>query len=123
MKLNWRDFYYMGMTLVSNAANHDKGDTPTKNQERLFRSQFGVSWFVCSDVWKMLEKNQPNPKREPKHLLWTLSFLKIYAIESTQSRLMGTSIKTFRKWVWATLTEIADLKAMVVSTSSLLLFK
>ena len=91
MKLHWRDFFYVGMTLISNA-NHDRGDAPTKNQERLFRSQFGVSWYVCSDVWQMLELHRPNPRREAKHLLWSLSFLKVYGVESTQSRLMGTSI-------------------------------
>ena len=121
MKLNWRDFYYLGITLVSNDNNIRKGDKPTDNQERLFRSQFGTSWFVCSDVWKMLETHKPNSKREPKHLLWCLMFLKVYANESTHSRLVGAAVKTFRKWVWSTLTEIADLKAMVVSTSAYLL--
>ena len=115
IRLLWQDFCALGLDIATNGGNIDRLANPTPNQERVFRSQFGVSWFICEDVWNMLDVNKPDPNREAKHLLWTFIFLKVYGNETTHARLVGTSPKTFRKWVWNTLTEIADLKAMVVS--------
>lgn len=114
MKLSWRDFYSLGLTIASNYSV-DRSGSPTDHQERTFRSQFGVSWHVCEVVWNMLDLHQRDEKREPKHLLWALLFVKVYGNESTHSKMVGTTSKTFRKWAWRTLTEIADFKAMVVS--------
>ena len=118
MRYSWKEFCFLGLTLVSNPAYLDRVQDPNPNQDRTFRSQFGISWFVCEDVWAMLNVHRPNNKREPKHLLWALLFLKVYGNEPTCCRLVGTSMKTFRKWVWEVLDAVADLKAMVVSGSS-----
>ena len=117
MKLSWRDFYSLGLHIATNTYT-DRSASPTDHQERIFRSQFGVSWHVCEDVWKMLDFHLSDEKRDPKHLLWALLFMKVYGSESTHSNMVGTSSKTFQKWVWKTLTEIADLKAMTVSEKS-----
>ena len=114
MRLHWRDFYFVGLSLITDR-NIDRGATPTDHQERQFRSQFGISWFICEDIWNMLDQHKFNRNREPKHLLWALLFVKVYGNEATHCKMVGTSPKTFRKWVWQTLTEIADFKAMIVS--------
>ncbi len=36
----------------------------------------------------------------PKHLLWALLFLKVYATESINSLICGADEKTCRKWSW-----------------------
>ena len=116
MRYNWKDFCFLGLTLATNTSYIDRVQDPNPNQDRIFRSQFGISWFVCEDVWMMLNGHWPNSKREPKHLLWALLFMKVYRNEATCCRLVGTSIKTYRKWVWELLDAVADLKDMVVST-------
>ena len=115
MKLFWRDFYFLGLTMITNGGRVDRGGTPTLNQGRNYKSQFGISWFICEDIWTLLDEHKESPSREGKHLLWALLFLKVYGNETTHSKIVGTSPKTFRKWVWQILTDIADLKAMVVS--------
>ena len=96
MKLHWRDFFFLGLSMVGNGGRVDRGATPTLNQKRHFKSQFGVSWFICEDLWNLLDDHKENQSREAKHLLWALLFLKVYGNESTYSRIAGTLSKTFR---------------------------
>jgi hypothetical protein len=49
----------------------------------------------------------------PKHLLWTLLFLKVYGTEIL-SALAKTSRKMFRKWYWLVLPLIAEMDTYVV---------
>ena len=117
MRLHWRDFYFQGLELVSSGSRTERDSDPTKTQDRIFRSQYGVLWHVCADVWNLLDEFVENSKRRPKQLLWTLLFLKVYGNEQTHSKIVGTSPKIFRSWVWNTLDDIADLKPMIVSLS------
>jgi hypothetical protein len=52
----------------------------------------------------------------PKHLLWALLFLRSYLKEDILERLIGSSKKTVRKWVWLFVEAIADMKDYVVRT-------
>jgi hypothetical protein len=83
--------------------------------ERDFRSLFGVAPEVCEYVWNHLSRHGWKPPRtRPKHLLWTLLFLKVYATEGLLAFMAQTSRKTFRKWVWLLLPLIADMAPFVV---------
>ena len=116
MKLNFKDFYILGLEII-NKVKYDKTHTPTANQEREFRSQFGASWYVCADVWNLLDMHEIGleSKKEPKHLLWAMLFLKVYGNEKTHAVMCSTSVKTFRKWVWDMISQISQLEIVVVS--------
>jgi hypothetical protein len=69
----------------------------------------------------MLGKDGLRPKKsKPRHLLWTLYFLKVYPREAPGCSAVGGSKgaidpKTFRKWVWLFIERIAELADEVVS--------
>jgi hypothetical protein len=54
-------------------------------QERSFRSFFGAPIEVVCDIWNRLTNLKPAAK--PKHLLWSLVFIKSYVIEYRNSDL------------------------------------
>ena len=94
----------------------------TSNEfDRDFRSLFGCSPVVCGVLW--VRCNFPEWV-EPKHLLWTLMFLKIYENEKTLATLAGVGDRQkFREVVWPILMNISALKKSVVSPAfGLLLF-
>ena len=92
-------------------------------EDRRFRSLFGARMEIVIMVWNMLgegglrpEKSQP----KPKHLLWTLYFLKVYPREGPGCSSVGGSKgavnpKALRKWVWLFLERISELADEVVS--------
>lgn len=87
----------------------------TQDQLRIFKATFGVSWMVCEAVWNLLDDHGLyRDTRQPMHLMWCLVFLKVYANEHVNANMVGTTAKTFRKWVWRVMEEIASLKPMVV---------
>jgi hypothetical protein len=81
------------------------------------RAFFGTSFVVCADLWNRLDPvNKISPGSEPKHLLWSLLFMKVYSSEKVHVRLVGgVDEKTFRKWAWLFVDAIASLKSEVVS--------
>lgn len=66
---------------------------------RRFKSFFGAPPSVCSIIWDKI-KNQVPVGGEPKHLLWSLLFLKQYTDEHTRRSIVGADEKTIRKWTW-----------------------
>lgn len=90
---------------------------------RRFRSFFGTTPVVCSKIWAMLSPfSSMPPGVHPKHLLWALSFLKVYASESVLVSMFGSpSEKTFRKWVKEFVVGISYLETEVVSQTTLFL--
>ena len=88
---------------------------------RHFREFFGTNIFIASMVWDMLGQKGLRPeKSKPKHLLWTLYFLKVYPKQSPGCSTVGASggavdPKTMRKWVWQFIACIAELADDVVS--------
>jgi hypothetical protein len=83
--------------------------TNTKSK-RSFKARFGTSPEVCSEVWERLQPHRPKGAL-PKHLLRALMFLKLYSSEDVLSDMVGTTRKTFRKWVWLMVKAISKIKA------------
>ena len=51
-------------------------------RDRQFRATFGISSELACLLWMMLDVENEGPEgAEPKHLLWTLHFLKTYGSE------------------------------------------
>ena len=90
-------------------------------EDRRFRSLFGARIEIVLKVWSMLLEDGLRPKKsKPKHLLWTLYFLKVYPREAPGCSAVGGSKgaidpKTLRKWVWLFIERIAELADEVVS--------
>ena len=86
--------------------------------EEICQSLIGTSYVVASELWNLI---QPSTKEEledahPKHLLWALLMLKCYCTMPVLTRVVGgVDKKTFRKWAWAFVFAISDLKNRVVS--------
>jgi hypothetical protein len=73
-----------------------------KTRKRRMASFFGVSQKVVRGVWNRLESKGRIPRGfAPKHLLWTLMFLKQYSTQTVLAALCGVrSEKTWEHWVW-----------------------
>ena len=90
-------------------------------EDRRFHGLFGVRIEILLKVWSMLLEDGLRPKKsKPKHLLWTLYFLKVYPREAPGCSAVGGSKgaidpKTLRKWVWLFIERIAELADEVVS--------
>jgi hypothetical protein len=79
-----------------------------------FRSFFGCSSEVATDLWNRIE-NGLRQRSLPKHLLWTLIFLKTYATEEIHIRLVGwVDPKSYRDWVWYMLMKIVEIKEDII---------
>jgi len=91
------------------------------SETRHFREFFGTSLLVVNKLWWLLVKNDLLPeKSRPKHLLWTLYFLKVYPKQSPGCSVVGASSsavdpKTFKKWFWMFIENIQELVDEVVS--------
>jgi hypothetical protein len=83
--------------------------------DRDFRSHFGVSPTVCFMIWEKCKSSFLVHNVLPRHLLWALMFLKIYATEDVLSTIAAVSRKTYRFWTWIVLMIIAKKKNDVVS--------
>ena len=95
---------------------------PTRNAEALdstFRGFFGASISVITHIWNRLQPfiddEHAASSHHPRHLLWSLVFLKIYSTEEVHCRIVGwPAPKTFRKWSWYFVGKIAQLKDEVI---------
>ncbi len=90
-------------------------------EDRRFCKHFGAPFTIMQKVWDVLEEGDLLPKKgEPKHLLWTLYFLKSYPKEGPGCAAVGGSKsainpKTMHKWVWLSLERSCELADQVVS--------
>ena len=105
--------YYQTFAKEGSLILQRKQLTLSKSFDRDFRSLFGCSPVVCGVLWvKCKFKNWV----EPKHLLWALMFLKVYATEKTLATLAGIGDRQkYRETIWPILTNISKLKKSVVS--------
>ena len=95
------------MVLAQDIQNRGAHRIGTDNMEALhFCDFFGTSVLIVEKVWDLLERDSLLPERcEPKHLLWSLHFMKVYPKQSTGCSAVGASDgavdpKTHQKWVW-----------------------
>ena len=86
-----------------------------RGDDRTFRTLFGVSPEVCVDLWQICKFKKST---RPKHLLWALLFIKVYATEDVLCSIAHTNRRTFRDWMWPTLEAVKKSKSKVVSTIS-----
>jgi hypothetical protein len=87
-----------------------------KAERRFFQSAYGTSPEVCSHTWDYVNHYKVVPRKaSPHHLLWAMIFLKSYASEAFLSALVGTTEKTYRKWIWVMVKSISRLYSKVVS--------
>jgi hypothetical protein len=104
---------------IQNRASKPVG--AASSEKRHFREFFGTSLLVVDKLWWLLVENDLLPeKSRPKHLLWTLYFLKVYPKQSPGCSVVGASSgavdpKTFKKWVWMFIENIQELVDEVVS--------
>lgn len=75
---------------------------------RRYKSFFGATPLVCSLIWDRIKHDVPNGS-EPKHLLWSLSFLKQNAVEHYRRSIFNADEKTIRKWTWLFVQLLSDL--------------
>jgi hypothetical protein len=97
-----------------------KSEECTDSERRLFRATFGVSFIVVAELWNMLDPTSNISNRaKPKHLLWTLVFLKVNKSEPVHLRITGCKSRdTFRDWVGRFAAAIADLESRVIVFSN-----
>lgn len=98
----------------------------TSTDAKRFKSFFGTSANICAMLWDMIDPNSTMPKgAEPKHLLWGLAFIKVYATESVLCKMVSPprpDEKTFRKWAKLFVDAISYLEAEIVSLFTCRLF-
>jgi hypothetical protein len=81
-----------------------------------YRSFFGASPKTCAVIWRKIERLDQFPVgMKPVHLLWGLYWLWTYAKGEPCAALVGTTRKTFRKWVWLATDCMAALMPSLVS--------
>ena len=65
---------------------------------RRFHSNFGVSIYVCANLWRIVLQSQVST--HPDHLLYFLSFAKSYDTFDNLSTKFHVTEKTFRTNTW-----------------------
>jgi hypothetical protein len=87
-----------------------------ESERRNFRAALGASFKTISKLWNMLEPLEKISRRaRPKHLLWTLVYLKVHKSEPIHCRITGCKSRdTFRNWVNRFVDAIADLEDKVI---------
>lgn len=78
------------------------------------RGFFGVPTHIIAEIWNRVEGDIESAAR-PKHLLWALALMKVYATEDVLCRIVGwPDPQTFHKWAWYFVKRIADLEDQVI---------
>lgn len=118
-----KDFYFLGDQIMC-TNKEERCEVPggklrhlVKENMSRFVSHFGTTPLICQCLWAFLIQFKVGiPKGgRPYHLLWALLFMKLYASEQVLANMVGTTPKTFRKWIWPFVAAIARLEPIVVS--------
>ena len=118
--------------LCAQLAREEFGNpNPNRKQDKnldkeICESLIGTTYVVASELWNMIDpvgRLEAGDKdfngAHPKHLFWSLFFLKNYCTEAVMVRVFGfVDNKTIRKWIWIFIPAIAGLRPEVVSLSS-----
>ncbi len=112
-------FLQLGLSLVLGGGRQHSQSQATKQ----FHSLYGASPFVCSLLWGMIVGfGELDPYCHPKHLMWTLLFLKTYLPETILSIMLDATEKTIRKWIWYIIDTLSDLEPDLVSAEDVQMF-
>ena len=116
---NLEDEFFIAARDIQNRTSRIVGTA--QMEDRRFRELFGARMEIVVHIWVMMDDDGLLPeKSRPKHLLWTLYFLKVYPRQEPGCSAVGGSggaidPKTMRKWVWLFIERIGDLADEVVS--------
>ena len=91
-----------------------------ESERRHFRGNFGVSFRVISKLWNKLDpKTTISLRAEPKHLLWTMVYLKVHKSEPMHLRITGCKSRvTYQNWVDQFTSAIEDLTDGMIDFSN-----
>ena len=104
-------FLYEASVLGVFKENNDKNAI-----NRKFCSWFGANAFICSKIWQHILLLGPLQRGcVPKHLLWSLMYMKSYSHEHVISLIVKADEKTVRKWKWYIIDLVAKISDKVVS--------
>lgn len=121
------DVYRLGKELMNRSRNAIGSTHKGGDEDRRFRSFYGISAETVLDTWGRLgNENLVPPNSRFLHLLWTLILFKLYGVETDLCAHAGGSYgavdpKTFRKWCWPMAEALAELEYSVVSETTLLI--
>jgi hypothetical protein len=93
---------------------------PTGGRKLSIRGNFGVSFRVISKLWNKLDpKMTISLRAEPKHLLWTMVYLKVHKSEPVHLRITGCKSRdTYQNWVDKFTSAIEDLADDIIDFSN-----
>jgi hypothetical protein len=99
-------FIYFGQMIASHFSSitttNQKKVHNVQKMHRNFKSLFGCSPDLVAEIWyKIAPRGEESLKKgaEPRHLLWALLFMKVYANDDTLCSLVGgVDSKTFCFW-------------------------
>ena len=91
-------------------------DKPKAGDDKAFRSFFGAPIQLIHVLWNRIVAQAPlKANAHPKHLLWALMFLKVYAVGPVLRALCGwPSEGNHREWVWYFVGRIDDLRPDII---------
>ena len=108
-------FLLFGEEIISKKRRNTKSDDLRR---RRFRSNFGTTPEICSNVWVRImftrRKNIPYPNPSPRHLLWALYLMKTYGTENCLAGNCSVDEKTFWSWAWIFIKEVSRLARVEV---------
>lgn len=114
MNCSPQEFRQLGAAILGKKINYDHQSID--EEERRFRSMYGCHWRVAAGVWDVILAHGINKKKQKKHLLWALLWLKHYTNEQSLATIVGVSCKTFRKWVWILIEDMSNASVIKVSS-------
>ena len=135
MRVSPATFRTLASTYLNSSFPEPKRSTLVTN--RVYKAHFKLNPLQTARVWEKLEdyigntncvyKTQDSPPQIvswekhtlPKHLLWTLHYMKTYMTEDQTAVLFATTNKTFRKYFWAMVHFLNVLTVDLVSNSLL----
>ena len=85
----------------------------TTGNLRTFLAFFGISPLLIFRLWRLIVEESNQECITPKHLMWTLLFLRCYSREEELATRIGVTEKTMRKWVWIVISKLGRIKKLV----------
>lgn len=104
-------FLVLGLSMVMSAGLR-RNSVVVENIR--FMTHFGTPPSIVVKIWAMLTDTPVDPFFKPKHLLWTLLFLKTCPTFDVLANRVSADEKTVRKWVWYGIHATANLIDQVV---------
>jgi hypothetical protein len=85
----------------------------SNGNQRSFVALFGIRPLKIFQLWGLIVESGNVAKIAPRHLMWTLLFLRSYSREEVLATMVGVSEKTMRKWTWLVIENLATLDSLV----------